>query len=102
MHTIVNHLPIRADADWTALAGKMHAFLTATRKTVPKLRGGLVVKVSDGEAILIVFYEDEATMNEVSSKIAAPWFAENIRPYLAGPVSRSVGAVVAGEWESSG
>jgi hypothetical protein len=33
-------------------------------------------------------------LDEVSSKVAAPRFAEHMRPYLAGPASRSVGEVV--------
>jgi hypothetical protein len=35
-------------------------------------------------------------MKHVSSNVAAPWFADNIRPYLSGPVSRSAAAVIAG------
>ena len=44
--------------------------------------------------MLLAFYANREVLDEVSSKIAGPWFAENVRPYLAGPVSRSVGEVV--------
>lgn len=52
------------------------------------------VSVSDTEAILLVFFTTREALDRVSSDIAGPWFAENVRAYLAGPVRRSVGEVV--------
>lgn len=56
-----------------------------------------IVQVSDEEAILLVFFDTREALDEVSSTIAGPWFAANVRWYLAGPVQRSVGEVV---WRS--
>jgi hypothetical protein len=96
MHSVVNHLPIKADANWAEMAAKFDTFAAGIRRTFPKIRAAQLLKVSDAEAIAIVLYEDLATMRRVSSDVAAPWFAENIRPYLAAPVSRSVGEMIAG------
>jgi hypothetical protein len=96
MHAVVNHLPIKPDADWAEMAAKFEAFAAGVRKDHPRLLTALLTKVSDAEAIFIGLYDDEETMKHVSSNVAAPWFADNIRPYLSGPVSRSAAAVIAG------
>ena len=54
------------------------------------------------EAILVIVYRDRESLDRISKTIAAPWFAENIRPYLSGPVSRSVGEIVAGSGVPAG
>jgi hypothetical protein len=96
MHAVVNHLPIRPDADWAEIAAKADAFFTTTRAAYPKLRSAILVRVGHGEAIFVGVYDDRSTMEHVSREIAAPWFAENIRPQLSGPVARSAGEIVAG------
>lgn len=96
MHAVVNHLPVRPDADWTALAAKADSFFTRTRAAYPKLRSAILVRVGEGEAIFVGVYDDRATMEHVSSEVAAPWFAEHVRPLLSAPVARSAGAVLAG------
>jgi hypothetical protein len=96
MHAVVNHLPIRPDADWAEIAAKADTFFTATRAAHPKLRSAMLIRVSHGEAIFVGVYDDRSTMEHVSREIAAPWFAENIRPHLSGPVVRSAGEIVAG------
>lgn len=62
----------------------------------PKLKTAVLTKAGDTEAIFTGVYDDRATAEHVSSDVAAPWFAENIRPYLAGPANRSAGEVIAG------
>jgi hypothetical protein len=96
MYAVVNHLPVRPDADWAAIAAKFSAFAEGTGKAYPKLRTAVLTRVSDTEMIFTGVYEDEATAQHVSSNVAAPWFAENIRMYLAGPANRSAGTVIAG------
>lgn len=96
MHAVVNHLPIRPDADWADISAKADSFFIRTRAAYPKLRSAILVRVGEGEAIFVGVYDDRATMDHVSSEVAAPWFAENVRPYLAGPAARSSGEVVAG------
>jgi len=54
-----------------------------------------VVVVSDTEAFFIVLFASHEALVEGSRDVAAPWFAEHVRPYLAGPVQRSVDEVVA-------
>ena len=96
MHAVVNHLPIRTDADWGDIATKFDAFAKDVRTRFPAMNTAVLTKVSDSEAIFIGIYDDPQTMQEVSSNVAAPWFAENIRPYLAGQANRSSGVVIAG------
>ena len=96
MHAVVNHLPIRAGADWGDIAAKFEAFSKDVRARFPAMNTAVLTKVSDTEAIFIGIYDDPQTMQEVSSNVAAPWFAENIRPYLAGQANRSSGLVIAG------
>jgi hypothetical protein len=63
---------------------------------VAKFLLAVLTKASDSDAILVGVCEDEATMKQVCSNVAAPWFAENIRPYLDPPVARSVVEVIVG------
>jgi hypothetical protein len=94
MHAVVNHLPIKSDTDWAALATKVDAFNALIDH--PDFRGLSMIRSGANEAIILVLFSSRPSLDEVSSKVAAPWFAENMRPYLSGPVSRSVGEIVAG------
>ncbi len=94
MHAVINHLPIKPDTDWSALAQKIDAF----NKLVdhPDFRGLSMIRVGDDAAIILVLFASRAALDDVSRSVAAPWFAENVRPYLSGVVNRSVGEIVAG------
>lgn len=96
MHTVVNHLPIKPDANWAEIAKLFGAFAEGVKARFPGMAAGLLTKASDTEAIFIGIYDDPETMKEVSSNVAAPWFAENIRPFLAGPANRTGAEVIAG------
>lgn len=96
MHFVVNHLPIRADADWAEMARRFGDFAAGLKVSRPGVTSALLLRAGEEEAIVIVGYADLATLKDVSSNVAAPWFAENIRPYLSGPAARSVGEVLAG------
>jgi hypothetical protein len=96
MHTVINHLPIKPDADWGKIASLFGAFAEGVKTKYPGMTTALLNKVAEGEALFVGIYEDPVTMQEVSSNVAAPWFAENIRPFLAGAANRSVGEVIAG------
>ena len=98
MHAVVNHLPIKPDADWETLAAKVDAFNAGIARS--DFRGISLIRAGDGEAIVLVLFATRAALDDVSHNVAGPWFAENIRPYLAGPVSRSVGEVIAGALRS--
>lgn len=97
MHVVVNHIPIRPDADWTDIAARFAAFAARVKPEHPGMRTALLTRASDTEAIFVGIYSDPTTMQRVSSEIAAPWFAENIRQFMSGPAVRSVGEVIAGE-----
>jgi hypothetical protein len=94
MHAVVNHLPIKPETDWTALAGKVGALNASISH--PDFRGLSLIRAGDDEAIVLVLFANRAALDQISRDVAGPWFAEHIRPNLSGPVSRSVGEVVAG------
>lgn len=93
MHAIVNRLTLGKPLD-AAVLRKMEDFLARTRRENPDFLDAKVVRVSDTVAIVIALYTTREAMDEISSRVAGPWFAENVRPYLAGPVDRQVGEVV--------
>jgi hypothetical protein len=94
VHAVVNHLPIKPDTDWAALAQKVDAFNALIDH--PDFRGLSMIRVGDDAAILLVLFASRAALDDISRNVAAPWFADNMRPYLSGAVSRSVGEIVAG------
>ena len=94
MYAIVNHLPIKDGTDWSELAQKVERFQAGI--THAAFRGMGLIRASDTEAIVLVLFTSREVLDDIARNVAAPWFAENIRPYLAGPVSRSVGEIVAG------
>lgn len=94
MHAIVNHLPIRPDTDWRVLAGladELNALVDH-----PDHRGASLIRVGEDAAILVVLFASRAALDRVSREVAGPWFAEHMRPHLAGAVDRHVGEVLAG------
>jgi hypothetical protein len=98
MYAVINRLPIKPDADWATLNGKVNAFNASIADS--DFRGLSLIRAGDNEAIFLVLFTTRPALEEISRDVAAPWFAENMRPYLAGPVSRSVGEVVAGALHS--
>ena len=94
MHAIVTKLKLGKPLDDEILRKIEHEFFPRAKAANPGFLGARVVRVSDTETIVLAFYTTREVLDEVSSKIAGPWFAENVRPYLAGPVERSVGEVI--------
>ena len=96
MHAVVNHLPLLKTTDWAALARTFEAFETMLRAQYPAFRGCTLIRAGDDAGILVVTFDTHKALDTISKNVAAPWFAEHVRPLLAGAVSRSVGKVVAG------
>jgi hypothetical protein len=95
MHAIVNKLTLGKPLDDEILRKMEREFFPRAREANPGFLDARVVRVSDTEVIRLAFYTTREALDEVSSKVAGPWFAEHVRPYLAGPVQRSVGEVIA-------
>ncbi len=93
MHAVVTKLTLAKPID-SALLEKLAEFVPQVQEHAGFLDLKLV-RVSDSEAIALAFYSTRAALDDISSKVAAPWFAEHVRPYLAGPVERTVGEVIA-------
>ena len=72
MHAVVNHLPIKPDADWAIIAERFEAFSKSTRAAYPAMNTAVLVRASDMEAIFVGIYDDPDTMQHVSSNVAAP------------------------------
>jgi len=94
MHAIVTTLKLARAFDDELLRRVEHEFFPRAHEANAGFLGAKVVRVSDLEVVLLAFYTSREVLDDVSSKIAGPWFAENIRAYLAGPVARAVGEVI--------
>jgi hypothetical protein len=72
MHVVINRLPIRPDADWTALSDKIDALdgIAATRSGA--FRGISLARTDEGEAIVLVYFTDRAEFDRVSREVAGP------------------------------
>lgn len=96
MHAVVNHLPLQKDVDWAGLARTFGEFETRMREEHASFRGGSLIKAEDDKAILVITFDTLEALNDISKNVAAPWFAEHIRPLLASAVSRAMGEVISG------
>jgi hypothetical protein len=96
MHAVINHLPLQETTDWAALSRVFEGFEAMLRAQHPSFRGCTLIRAGDDAGILIVTFDSREALDTISKNVAAPWFAEHVRPLLAGSVSRSVGEVIAG------
>jgi hypothetical protein len=96
MHAVINHLPLQKTTDWAELARSFTAFEERVRAQHSAFRGVTLIRVGDDHGILVVTFDTREALDDISKNVAAPWFAEHVRPLLTGAVSRSVGEVVTG------
>jgi hypothetical protein len=95
MYAIVNKLTLAKPLDAALLERVENEMFPLARARNPGFLDAHVVRVSDTEVILLAYYATMEALDDVSKNVAGPWFAENVRSYLAGPVDRKVGEVVA-------
>lgn len=100
MHTVVNHFTLQPSTDWTGLISKIDQFQMEVAAERPDFVGASLVRVDDTNAIFLAFFETREALDDISRNRAGPWFAEHVRPHLAGPVDRQVGEIVAGYMKS--
>ena len=96
MHVIITRLSIKPDADWGELAHKVEAFDKIAAAASSGFKGVSLIRNSPEEAVLFVQFDGRDELDRVSREVAGPWFAENVWSFLAGPVTRNVGEVLAG------
>ena len=94
MLAVLNHLELQPDTDWEALGKSFDALCAAVDD--PDLIDASIVQTDDRHGFILVRYKSREAMEAVSKTVAAPWFAENVRPLLAAPASRTVGQIVGG------
>lgn len=94
MHVVVNKLKLARPFDEDLLRRMREEFFVGARK-YPEFVDLHVVRVSDAEVILLVYFTTREALDRSTTEFAAPWFAANVRSYLAGPADRSVGEVIA-------
>src|SRR5262245_37945668 len=99
MYAVINQLTLKPDTDWPALTDKVDRF--AASISDPHYVGVGLIRTGDNEAVVLVLFADRTRLDEISRAVAAPWFAENVRQYLAAPAARSIGEVVAGTLKSA-
>jgi len=96
MHIVVNHFTLQDTVDWTRLEAAVEQFQSDLSARRPEFHGVSLVRVSGNSAIFLVLFDDLDSLNDISRNIAAPWFTEHFKPFVAGPVERHVGEIVAG------
>lgn len=101
MHIVVNHFTLRETVDWPALESKVDQFQVHLSNERSDFRGVSLVRVSDTKAIFVVLFDGRESLDDISKNIAAPWFAEHVRPYLDGPMDRHAGEIVAGHMKQT-
>jgi hypothetical protein len=92
MHVVINKLTLSKPVD-DALVQKVREFFVTFTKN-PEVVDAQLVVVSDTAAVVLVHFTTREALDRISKEVAAPWFAEHVRPYLGGPVERVVGEVV--------
>ncbi|HTQ03836.1 MAG TPA: hypothetical protein VMI54_08255 [Polyangiaceae bacterium] len=95
MHTIITKFTLVKPLDQELLRKVERELFMRAKELYPGFLGAQLVQLSETETVSLSFFESREALDEVSSKLAGPWFAENVRPLLAGPVQRMVGEVVA-------
>lgn len=96
MDAIITRLTLRPPVEWNVLATAFSAFEASLTPYRPAFHGASLVRTGESEAVILVIFADRATLDAVSRDIAAPWFAEHVRPLLAAPAERLVGPILAG------
>ncbi len=94
MIAVLNHLELQPGTDWESLGKKFDGLCAMVDD--PDLVDASIVQTDDRHGFILVRYKSREAMDAVSNTLAAPWFAENVRPLLAAPASRSVGQIVGG------
>jgi len=97
VHIVVNHIALQDGVDWAQLESEVEAFNQRVQREHPAFRGASLVRESGGHAIFLVRFADLASLQSISSEVAAPWFSEHFKPLLTAPVDRHVGEIVAGD-----
>lgn len=92
MHAVVNKMILSRQLD-DELLRQLEDELAPRMRAEAGFAGAKIVRVSDTEAIFLVYFTTREELERISRDVAAPWFAERVRPYLGGPVQRSVGEV---------
>ncbi len=96
MHAIITRLPLKSDVDWNLLVERAGALDKLAAARTADYRGLSFVRTGEEEATLLVVFMTKDALDMISREVAGPWFAENMRPFLAGPASRTVGEILAG------
>jgi len=94
MYVVVNRLPLAKPLD-AALLATVESELIPGARAFPGVRSLQLVRVFENEAIIIVHVES-LELERATRDSAAPWFRQHVLPFLSGPSTRSVGAIVAG------
>lgn len=94
MFAIVNTMKLARPLPPELLLKIEQELVPRSRELNAGLLGLKIVQVTETDVVLLAFYASREALDEISSKIAGPWFAENVRSYLAGPVNRVVGEVI--------
>jgi quinol monooxygenase YgiN len=93
MIVVLNRLTLSRPIDDELLVMLRDDFIPGARARVG-FHSFELVRISDAEVVVIVHYEDAASMRAIGIEFATPWFDAHVRSYLGGQPNRSVGEVI--------
>jgi hypothetical protein len=97
MDIVVNSFTLKDDVNWSTLKSDVNRLQKRLAEERSDFNGVSLVRIDDTHAMLVVLFKNRRALEDISNNIAAPWFAEHVRPNLVGQVSRQVGEIVAGK-----
>ena len=92
MHAVVNQLRFSSDVD-PALFASMED-LVPQMAAIEGFVGVQVVQTGPTDVTLLIFADDEATLDRIATEVGSPWMREHVVPLLAAPPDRRLGPVL--------
>jgi|SRR5579884_2321286 hypothetical protein len=94
MHAVVNHLRFAQNVP-PELFRRAETELGATIAGFPGFHRFYVVQVSPNDVVLVIFAEQEQTLNDLATALGNTWMREHVAPLLERPPERLIGPVIA-------
>ena len=91
MYAVINHYHLSIPVDQISPRFAEAVPLVAS---MPGFQGAYLVKHTDDQATLLLFWDSEADAESANKLMGPTWFATHVAPYLASPQQRSVGEVI--------
>jgi hypothetical protein len=101
MHAVVNRIRLRAPLDAAALAAAQRD-LGARAVQVEGLAAIHVLRIGEGELVVLVFADDEAALERTCTEMGNTFMREHVMPHADGQPERAIAQVVLAYQRASG